>query len=129
MVSLLENATAIDVPVGVVSGVEDVTPAATPPAGYDTSPTKIQITLDRWKQCKPFYLTDKEMGNIDRDAHFLPLAINSAVLALAEYINADLLSLYKGVYGYTGTAGTTPFASDVTGATNLRKTLVEDIGS
>ncbi|MGB5474113.1 MAG: hypothetical protein WBQ78_11605, partial [Gammaproteobacteria bacterium] len=30
---------------------------------------------------------------------------------------------YTGVYGYTGTAGTTPFASTVTDATNARKIL------
>jgi hypothetical protein len=45
------------------------------------------------------------------------------VKALAQRLNSYALSQYKGVYGYVGTAGTTPFAADTTAATQARKIL------
>jgi hypothetical protein len=124
-----EKGDTIDVPISVASSVEDVAPANVPPAGEDTTPTKIQIALDRWKQCKPFHLSDKDMANIDKNAHFLPGAIEEGVKALANYVNQDLLNCYLGVYGYVGTAGTTPFGSGVgvQSATNIRKVLSQQL--
>jgi hypothetical protein len=52
------------------------------------------------------------------------------VRGLANQVNSDVFALYKDIYGYAGTAGTTPFAigsgnfpNSPTDAVNLRKTL------
>lgn len=110
----------IDVPIPSAIAVQDVAPSNTAPATGDTTPTKVQIPLDRWKEA-PFQLSDKDMAESIRG--IIPMQVSEAVKALGNQVNKDLFSLYKGVYGYAGTAGTTPFASDVSAATSTRKVL------
>ncbi len=116
----------IDVPVPVAQSATDVTPSNTPPTPADTTPDKVQIVLDQWKKTN-FHLTDKDIVEVDRNEHFIPMQVSEAIRALANNVNEYILSKYLGVYGYTGTAGTTPFASDVTDATNLRKVLNQQL--
>lgn len=115
-----ERGSTIDVPVSSAIAVQDVTPAATPPSTADIAPSKVAITLDKWKEA-PFYLTDKEI--LEVMAGTIPMQAAEAVKALANQINTDILALYKDVYGYAGTAATTPFGTDLTAATALRKVL------
>lgn len=122
-----ERGDTIDVPIPVAVSVINVTPAATPPTPADTTPSKVQITLDKWKQNEPFHLTDKQLVEIDRNAHFLPMQMSEAIRAIANQINADVLAEYTGVYGYVGTAGTTPFTSDATAATQAVVTLDQQL--
>jgi len=112
----------IDVPIPSAIAASDVTPAPTYSSATDSSPQKVQIQLNNWKKTN-FSLTDKEMMEIDRNAHFMPMQMSEAVRALANVINEDIHAEYKGVYGFTGTAGTTPFASTVADAVNSRKVL------
>ena len=99
----------IDVPIPTSQTVTDVTPANTPPAPSDNTPKKVQVVLDQWKKTN-FHLSDKDLVEVDRNAHFLPMQVSEAVRALANTVNENLLANYTKVYGYTGTAGTTPFA-------------------
>ena len=117
-----EKGDTIDVPIPSAVTATDVTPSNTPPTPSDSAPTKVQIPLDNWKKAD-FFLTDKEMVEIDRNAHFMPMQMSEALRSLANVVNEDIHAEYAGVYGYTGTAGTTPFASTVTDATNARKVL------
>ena len=122
-----EKGDTIDVPVPTSVGVINVTPSNTPPSPTDTATAKVQISLDNWKQNNPIYLTDKEMVEIDRNRHFLPMQLGEAVRALANSVNQSIFAEYKKVYGVTGTPGTTPFASTVVDATNVRKVLNEQL--
>lgn len=122
-----EKGDTIDVPLPTAIGTRAVTPAETPPALVGLTPSKVQITLDNWQQNDPFGLTDKEMGEIDANRDFLPPAVGEAVRGLANDVNADIMAEYLGVYGYVGTAGTTPFGSDVTAATLARKALNDQL--
>jgi hypothetical protein len=108
-------------------GIRDVVPAATYPTPTDTTTQQVQITLDKWKQNDPFYLTDKDCQEIMASEYFIPMQMEEAVKALAGEVNLSIHREYKGVYGYTGTAGTTPFASNVTDATNARKVLHQQL--
>lgn len=112
----------VDVPIPAAQTVSDVTPSNTPPTPASKAPTTVQIPLDQWKYTD-FHLTDKELTEITRNEHFVPMQMQSAVDAIAETVNAYLFAKYLGIYGFTGTPGTTPFASTVAGATNLRKVL------
>lgn len=113
----------IDVPISAAVGTRAVSPSNTPPAPSDTTPTKVQVSLNNWRQSDPFFMTDKELVELDRNAHFLPGQVEEAVTALANYCNQQIHALYTGVYGFAGTAGTDPFATTVTGATDSRKIL------
>ncbi len=112
----------IDVPIPSAQQASDVTPAPVYSSAPNSAPGVVQVQLNNWKKSN-FYLTDKEMVEIDRNAHFMPMQVSEAVRALANVVNEDILDEYKGVYGFAGTEGVTPFASTVTGATDSRKVL------
>lgn len=118
----------IDIPLSAAQSTADVTPAATPSAPTDLTPTTAQISLDNWKHAD-FALDDREVGRIRADKDFVPLQMEEAFKAIAKDINDTVFATYKGIYGYVGTAATTPFGSgvEVASATNLRKTLHEQL--
>ncbi len=110
----------IDVPIPSAITAVAVTPANTAPVTADVSPTVVTVPLDQWYEA-PFYMTDKDM--LEVMAGTIPMQASEAIKALANNINAYILGFYKDVYGYAGTAGTTPFASDLTALTAARKVL------
>ena len=110
----------VDVPLPSAITVGDVAPAATPPATGDVTPTVAKVTLDQWKEAA-FYLTDKDMQQAMDGT--IPMQASEAIKGIANVVNAYIFSLYKGVYGWAGAAGTTPFASSTTEATQLRGVL------
>lgn len=117
-----EKGDTIDVPIPSGLTASDVTPSPNYASATNVTPAKVQIQLNNWKSVN-FYLTDKDMVEIDRNRDFLPMQMSEAVRALANVVNESIHGRYLGVYGYTGTAGTTPFASTVVAATNSRKVL------
>jgi len=118
----------IDIPLSTAITAGDVTPASTPTAASDITASTAQITLSNWKHAG-FNLNDAEVGRIRADKDFIPLQMGEAFKSLANEINDSVIDTYKGVYGYVGTAATTPFGSGVAvaSATNLRKTLHEQL--
>jgi len=120
-----EKGDTIDVPLSASQTAYNVSPS-TYLSATDKAPSKVQIQLNNWKGTN-FYLTDKEMVELDRNEHFIPLQMSEAVRALANSMNTSLHDQYTGVYGFAGTAGTTPFASTVAGATDSRKILNQQL--
>jgi len=116
----------IDVPIPSALSVSDVTPSNVLEAPADSSPSKVQISLNNWRKVN-FHLDDKQLVEIDRNAHFMPMQMSEAVRALANDINGTILDKYKGVYGFAGAAGATPFTNDVTAATAARQVLNEQL--
>lgn len=100
--------------------VTDVAPSATQYQAPDSRPVRAPIALNRWRR-SGFFLTDKEQEEIVGGYQSRQTA--ESVKALAQDINAFIFAQYTRVAGYVGTAGTTPFASDVTGATSARAQL------
>ena len=119
-----KKGSTIDVPVAAELSASSVTPAATPTAPDDITIPTVQISLDNWQKSN-FGITDKELGQINAQANFMPLEMSAAFEALASAINDTVFAEYAGVYGYTGTAATTPFGAgvEVTSATLARKIL------
>lgn len=111
----------IDIPIPAAQTVSNVTPAPTSSSAATNSPGLVQVTMTNWKKTD-FYLTDKEMVEIDRNRHFMPGQMRQSAIALANDSDDAILAEYKGVYGYVGTAGVTPFSSIAT-ATDARKVL------
>jgi len=112
----------IDVPLPSAISATDVTPSNTPPVPTSLAANVVQIRLDNWKRAG-FHLTDREVMEIDHDESFVPMQMSEAIRALANAVNASVHAEYTGIYGYVGTAGATPFATDVSDATLARKLL------
>lgn len=122
-----ELGNTIDVKIWPTASTSAVTPASTDPSPSNTTPTVVQIALDTWRK-SDFHLTDKELMEIDANAHFIPPALDEASRALAGYIeNAVAVALKNVTYSYVGTAGTTPFATDTSAAVEARKKLAQTL--
>lgn len=115
-----QKGATVDVPIPSAVAAVDVTPAATPPATADSVPTSVAIPLDQWKEA-PFYLTDKDLK--EADSGVIPMQASEAIKSLANVVNANIMQRYKGIWGFQGTPGTTPFATTTTDATQTRKVL------
>lgn len=100
--------------------VTDVAASAAPWQAPGIRPVRSAIPLNRWRR-SGFFLTDKEQEEVASGIQSRQTA--ESVKSLAQDINAFIFSRYIRVFGYVGTAGTTPFASDVTGVTNARAQL------
>lgn len=100
--------------------VSDVAPSAAPVQAGDSQPVKAPIPLNKWRRAG-FYLTDKQQEEIVGGVQ--SKQTGEAIKAIAEDINAYIFGLYPSIYGYAGTAGTTPFATDVSALTAARKIL------
>ena len=123
----------VNVPIPTPQASGNVVPDVVPPATTDNAIRTVPLVLDQWKKSE-FHLTDKQLGEIDAKANFLPMQASEAIRTLANLINSAGWLNYKGVYGYVGTAGTTPFAigsgsfaNPPTDATNVRKTLNKQV--
>lgn len=100
----------VEVPYSVAMAAYNVSPSNTLKPPTERIMYKRQITVDKWKGAD-FYLTDQERTQIMKENDFLPLQTQEALRALSNQINTDVLDLYKKVYGFVGTPGTTPFSS------------------
>lgn len=117
-----EKGDVINVPIPVSQTASAVVPGPTPPTPADKAPTTTPINLDKWFHTD-FHLTDKQLTEIDRDDVFIPMQMGESLRALANEINQNIWTHYKGIYGIVGTPGTTPFTGGVDDAVDLRKEL------
>ena len=120
-----QKGATIDVPTAQDQTVSDVEPGPVHASAAATSPGLVQVTMDNWKKTN-FFLTDKDMAEIDRDRHFVPMQTAAAAKALANTIDTAVHQEYKGIYGFLGTPGVTPYAAVAT-ATDARKVLNEQL--
>ena len=101
----------ITVPIAAEITAATVSPSNTLAAAGDTALTSKTISLDQWKHAG-FFLTDQQITQIDVDT-MNTLQGDEAVRSLANNVDAYILGLYTGIYSQTGTAATTPFASNL----------------
>jgi hypothetical protein len=120
-----QKGSTIDVPLPKAQTVSDVTAAPTYSSAQGNTPGLVQIPLDQHKHTD-FFLTDKEMVEVDRNRHFVPMQSSEAIKGLANTMDTHIMNQYKGIYGYVGTAGTIPFSTVAT-ATDTRKTLHDQL--
>jgi len=116
----------ITVPVSADITAGAVSPSNTLAAGSDSTLTSKTISLNQWYKAG-FFLTDQQITQIDVD-NFNTMQGDEAVRSLANNVDGYILGLYKGIYSQAGTAGTTPFASNLndwtTGARNKLNTFL-----
>ena len=117
-----EKGDTIDVPYTVAGTVSNVTPSNTAPAPEETTIKKRQVALDKWKKVD-FFINDDEAAKVMASSMYIPQMLDQKIDDLVSQINDDVLANYKGIYGYVGTAATTPFATTMAAARDLRKQL------
>jgi hypothetical protein len=105
-----DKGSTIDVPIPSAITAVEVTPSYVPPDDAGVSPTKVSIAVDQWWEA-PFFLSDQDM--LQAMDGVIPMQASEAVKSLANKVDALILALYKDVYGYVGSAGSTPFATGV----------------
>ena len=120
---VMEKGQVINVPLPSVINTNAVVPAAYAPDPGNLAPTTAPIPLNNWQEA-PFVLNEKELAQIIDG--IVPIQVSAAAEAMASYINSTIFACYAGVYGFTGTAGTTPFATTAD-ATNARKILGQQL--
>jgi hypothetical protein len=120
-----EIGSSIDVPLPSAITAQAVSPGATPPSTADIAPSKVTLSLDKWYEA-PFYLTDKEMLEVMRGT--IPMQASEAIKSLTNQVESDIFTSFKtNVYGYAGTAGTTPFATDLAAWTAARTVMSKQL--
>lgn len=117
-----QHGTTIDVPIPSAITAQAVSPAATPPATADVSPTSVAIQLDQWFEA-PFYLTDKDMLEVMEGT--IPMQASEAVKAVSNKMDQDIISKFTGIYGFVneaaaGAANRTPFTDSSGAPTNTQ---------
>ena len=91
--------------------VEDVTAAVASPAPSETSIKTFPLSMDNWKKVS-FYLTDKEMMQVEADQHFVPYQMSEAVAALANAVNRTFMDKIMKASFIIGRADKRLFSSD-----------------
>jgi hypothetical protein len=88
-----------------------VSPSYVPPGSAQVTPSYVPITLNKWYRA-PFAFDEKQLHQVDRG--IIPMQINEAIKGLVNQIENDVWAVaYKKFYTAVGTAGTTPYGSDV----------------
>lgn len=108
----------VNVAVPALVATRTVAPDVVPPAVTAVTPTSVPVTLSQWKEA-PFAMDDKGLSQVDRG--ILPMQAKEAVKALANGIEDYLWSLATAFYGFAGTSGVTPFATDLSAYLDARK--------
>jgi hypothetical protein len=121
-VEAAEIGSTIDIPIPSAVPAEDVVPSHTPSAPASVTPTKAQIIFDFWKRA-PFHLTDKEARAVE-EGRFVPMQTSEAVKSIITAWNTYLANKMRlAFFNANGTAGTTPFASDLAVYNDARRLL------
>jgi len=112
-------------PVAPTASAAAITPAATPPAISDKVYTNRTITLDQFQGAQFYYSgeDDKGLRLAGNYETLFQQNIAQAIRALVTEIETDLAELYYNAGRAYGTAGTTPFASDLSDIAALKQIL------
>lgn len=115
-----ERGSVVEVPIPSAIAVTSVTPAATAPAGSNLIPTVAQIAMNQWEEAA-FTMSDKEQREIMGGT--MPMVASEAIKALSNSVDVFIAKLFRGFYSTAGTAGTTPFATNLDVYKEARKLL------
>lgn len=113
------------------SSAADITPAMSIPSAGDQTIANVAISITKSRFAK-FSWSGEEVKSVNYGPGFLTLKqgqIAQAIRALVNEVETDLASAANlGASRAYGTAGTTPFASDLSDPANVRK-ILDDNGA
>lgn len=119
----------VDVPVAPPASVTDFVPSMAPSAGTDATADSVKVKITANKHVS-WNLTGEQMrslANSESDKEWARQMIAQGMRALRNMAESDAaVAVKSGASRAYGTAGTTPFASDLSGLTNIRKILSDN---
>ncbi len=119
----------VKVPVAPTRAASDFTPGNTTPTGADATATEIDVQITKSRKVS-WHLTGEQLrslenGNTDKD--WVKQLLTQGMRTLRNEAEVDCVAaIRKGGSRAYGTAGTTPFATDLSMLTNLRKILLDN---
>lgn len=137
--SVTLDAAASAVPVGQTlysfetpaASATDITPAVTPPDDGDQTIGSKSLTITKQRR-SPFRWTGEEMAALNQGAGAMAVQrgqLQQAIRKIVNEMEADVYAAARvGASRAYGTAGTTPFASDLSEAANIKK-ILDDNGA
>jgi hypothetical protein len=108
-----QKGNVINIPAPSAITARAITPANAMATNVDSSPTTVALTLDWWYEA-PFQMSDSDEKSVM--AGFLPMQASEAIKALANGIDDYIFGKHVGIFSAAGTAGTTPFATNLAAA-------------
>ena len=118
----------VRVPITPTANVSDITPAMTVPSPTDQTVSNVNITITKARAAEFGFVGEEQRGLNNGVGYNAVQAdmIAQAVRSLTNEIETDLAALYVGFSRAYGTAGTTPFASNLTDTANVLKILKDN---
>lgn len=119
---------AVQVSIAPAATAEDITPGTNPPDTGDQTFDKTTVTITK-ARAVPFRWTGEEQKGINTGPGYVNLRrdqIAEAIRALVNEVEADLAALYTYASRAHGTAGTTPFASNLNDTAQILKILKDN---
>ncbi|HEX8772592.1 MAG TPA: hypothetical protein VF735_03235 [Pyrinomonadaceae bacterium] len=118
----------IRVPITPAASAEDVTPGTTPPDTGDQVIGNAQLSITKARTV-PFRWTGEEQKGINTGPGYRAIRVQQiaqAIRTLVNEVESDVALLYKRSSRAYGTAGTTPFATNLAEAAQVLKILKDN---
>ena len=119
---------SIYVPIAPVGAIEDVTPGQLPLDTGDQTIDSVAVVIDKAKQV-PFRLTGEDFRGLGFGPGYDKIRVGQiaqAIRTLTNAVETDIAASHLKACRAFGTAGTTPFATDLSDIAQVRKILVDN---
>lgn len=116
-------------PVAPASTASDITPAVTPPNDGDQTIGNVSMTITKSRRVPVRWNGEEKRGLDNNGASFNVIfrdQMAQAMRTLVNEVESDLAALHNKASRSYGTAGTTPFASNLSDTANVRKILADN---
>lgn len=119
-----QKGNVVQVPIPSAMSARAITPSVTQNSNVDFSPTAVNVTLDFWYEA-PFQFSDSDVLSVSEGTS--SMQASAAIKALVNEVDSYILGKHIRFYSFSGTAGTTPFASNISAAGTVRRKLNQNL--